>query len=280
MSSHKKIIIFLFFSFLMVFRAEAKELPLWELGLGPGALHQSYYTGTKQTRAYAFPVVLPVYRGDFFKSDDKGMRLQLFKDDRYKLDLSSDFNFAVDSDDIDLREGMPDIGSLLEVGPFFEFKFWEAERQRWFIRLPFRAVTEIDDGNFDSAGYIFSPTLALEKKFSGTSWRLGASVTAKFGDKKYNSIYYTVGPAFATAERSAYEAGSGYTGSRLQLALSSKSPNNLLVLFMRYDNIKDAVFDDSPLVETNDNVTVGFIYSRYFFKSTQTVTKDDLWTLQ
>lgn len=270
-----KIFPVLFFTFTLSYAANAKELPLWELGLGAGGLYQSYYTGTKQTRSYAFPVVLPVYRGDFFKSDDKGIRAQLFKDDRFKLDLSLDFSFAVDSDDIDLRRGMEDIGNLLEIGPSLEVRLFENKSDKWFLRFPMRSVTEIDNSDFNSAGYNFSPTIALEKKFTGTSWKMGASLGFQFGDQEYNSIYYSVAPQFATSERSEYEADSGYAGSRLQFSLTSKSDKNLLVLFLRYDNISSAVYDDSPLVETKDNASFGFIYTRYLFKSESTVNRDD-----
>ena len=61
---------------------EDSGLPLWEVGLGAGVIHQPYYTGTKQTRVFAFPTVFPVYRGKIFKSDDEGIRAQLFKNDR------------------------------------------------------------------------------------------------------------------------------------------------------------------------------------------------------
>jgi outer membrane protein len=266
---------FLFFFCFFVVEVEAKELPLWELGLGVGGLHQSYYTGTEQTRSYAFPIVLPVYRGDFLKSDDKGIRAQLFENDRLKLDLSLDFSFAVDSDDIDLRRGMDDIGSLIEIGPALEVKLFESKSNKWLLKFPMRSVKEIDDDQFGSAGYNFSPAISLEKKYLGGSWVLGASWAFQFGDQKYNSIYYSVASEFATVNRSVYEASSGYAGSRFQLALTSKSSKNLLVFFLRYDSIHGAVFDDSPLVETDTNTTLGFIYSRYLLKSKQAVTSDD-----
>ncbi len=251
----------------------AEKLPLWELGLGVGGLHQSYYTGTKQTRSYVFPVVLPVYRGDFFKSDDKGLRAQLFEDERYKLDFSLDFNFSVDSDDIDLRQGMDDIGSLLQIGPSFEISLHSNQTSDWKLNLPLRAAFEIDDSDIDSAGYNFSPSFSFERKFSNVPLKLGLSLGVQFGDAEYNEIYYGVDAQFATVNRPAYDASSGYSGARLQAALTSKTKSRLIVLFVRYDNISGAVFDDSPLVETDDNLTVGFIYSKYLFKSKTLVNK-------
>ncbi len=251
----------------------SEKLPLWELGLGFGGLHQSYYTGTKQTRGYVFPVILPVYRGDFFKSDDKGLRAQLFEDERYKLDFSLDFNFSVDSDDIDLREGMDDIGSLLQIGPSFEVSLYSNRTSDWKLNLPLRAAFEIDDSNVDSAGYSFSPSFSFERKFSTVPLKLGLSLGVQFGDKEYNEIYYGVDAEFATANRPAYEASSGYSGARFQTAITSKTKSRLIVLFARYDNISGAVFDDSPLVETDENLTVGFIYSKYLLKSKTLVNK-------
>ena len=60
------IVLFLLSSSGIGLADESKSLPLWEVGLGVGALHQSYYTGTKQTRAFAFPVIIPTYRGKVF----------------------------------------------------------------------------------------------------------------------------------------------------------------------------------------------------------------------
>lgn len=278
-------------SFLLFFghnSSPADELPLWELGLGIGGLHQSCYTGTRQTCSYTFPLILPVYRGDFFKSDDKGMRAQLFKDNRYKLDVSADFNFAVSSDDIELREGMPDIGNLLQVGPSIEVTTSQTEYSKWYLDFPLRAVIEINDNKFNYAGYNFSAGLVFEHTFSSVPWRLSALISAQLGDENYNDIYYSVAPAFATPTRPHYDTASGYAGSRLQLAITSKTKsikakttgkknskkkNSLWVFFLRYDNINGAVYDDSPLVEKNENITVGLLYSHYIARSKTTVLR-------
>ncbi len=251
-----------------------KELPLWELGLGVGGLHQPYYVGTEQTRTFAFPVPVPVYRGDVLKSDDDGMRAELIKNSRFKLDLSLDFNLAVDSDDVDLRTGMNDIGSLLQVGPSLQFKIADNDDHQWLFNLPLRANLEFQDG-IDSAGYTFAPNLTYFNYFSwsGKPWRAGVALGPQFGSKDYQNTYYGVASEFATEARPEFSADSGYSGSRLLLSLRSKDKDRLWVWFLRYENISGASFEDSPLVETSRGLSVGVIYSRFLFKSKKTVRR-------
>ncbi len=249
----------------------AEALPKWAIGFGVGGVHQSYYTGTKQTRSVLFPVPLLVYRGDTLKSDDEGIRAELFKDDRYKLDFSFDFNLAVKSEDIDLRQGMSDINSLLQIGPSVEVTFKRTKKYHFKLDLPVRAVFEIGGGEIDEAGYNFSPRLAYTHYFKDRLWRASFSLAPQFGTQSYHNVYYGVEADEVTPNRPAYTAGSGYSGSRFQFAVTSKNNKRLIVLFMRYDNIDGAEFEASPLVETKDNVTLGFIYSYYFLKSKNTV---------
>jgi len=264
--------IFIFFSLTFAQYSHSEELPLWEFGLGAGGLHQSFYTGTKDTRTFAFPVPLIIYRGEVFKSDDEGIRAQLSKTQRYTLDLSLDFNLAIDSDEVELRRGLPDIGSLLQIGPSLEITLSKREHNEWLLRLPVRSNFDISSDGVKQAGYTFSPNIAYLHQLSTepTPWRAGVSVGPQFSDSKFNNIYYGVDQQFATANRPAYTSSGGYSGARAALTLTSKSRKRLLVMFLRYDNISGAEFDDSPLVETDNNLTIGFIYSHYLWKSKKT----------
>jgi len=69
-----------------------------------------------------------------------------------------------------------------------------------------------------------------------------------------------------------YASSGGYTGYRASSSLVSKNNKRLLVLFLRYENIDNAVFKDSPLIETNDNLIAGFVYNHYLFKSDKVET--------
>jgi len=256
-------------------QAFSEELPLWELGLGIGGLHQPYYVGTKQTRQIVFPVPVPVYRGDVLKSDDEGVRAQLLNSDRYKLDLSLDFNLAIDSDDIDLRAGMPDVDSRLQIGPSLEVTLAKNERNHWLLNFPVRATFGIGGDGIDESGFTFAPNLSYFRDFEwrNRAWRAGMALGPQFGSEKYQNVYYGVDEAFATSSRPAYQADSGYSGSRFLATLRSNDKERLWVWFIRYENISGASFEDSPLVETNDGLSFGVIFSKYLFKSKKRVSR-------
>ena len=253
--------------------AAAEKKPLWEIGLGAGGINQAYYTGTNQERAIGFPVIMPVYRGELFKSDDDGLRAEVIKDPRYKLDLSLDFNFSIDSDDIELRQGMEDIGSLLQIGPSLEVNLKKTDREQLTLNFPVRYVTEIQENSISSAGFTFSPAVSYYRfvSYKNIPWRMGMIGSIQFGSADYHDVYYGVDQQFATPQRPRYQPGDGYAGYRLTASAVSKNNSRLIVLFARYENIGDAVFSDSPLVETNNSFSVGLLYSRYLFKSKKLV---------
>jgi hypothetical protein len=164
---------------------------------------------------------------------------------------------------------MDDIGSLLQVGPSLEVTLAENDYDQWILNFPVRANFEIGNGEFGASGYTFSPNISYFHKFDfkGKPWRASAALGPQFGSKDYQNVFYGVDKQFATVDRPAYEADSGYSGSRLLLTLKSKNKNRLWVWFLRYENISGARFEDSPLVETTDGLTFGVIYSKFLFKS-------------
>src|ERR1700689_4649191 len=95
--------------------AQAKDVPLWEFGLGAGAIAFQDYRGSDTTHAYPLPVPYLVYNGKFLKADRDGVRGTLFHQDRVELNLSVNATTPVRSDRE--RSGMPDLRPTLEIGP-------------------------------------------------------------------------------------------------------------------------------------------------------------------
>lgn len=254
-------------------QVSAEELPLWELGIGAGLLYQPYYLGTKERRAFVFPVPVPVYRGEIFKSDDEGVRAEIIENERISLDISMDFNLAIDSDEVDLRKGMDDIDNIFQVGPSLEILLSDRGDTRWLLTFPLRAQLQFQPDRIRSGGYTFTPTLYRYKDFqwNDVPWTFNVSLASSFLTDSAAGVFYEVGAKDVTLERPLYNATGGYAGFRVQTVLRSRNEKRLWVFFARYDNIDNASFDDSPLVETQHGFTLGIIHSRFLFKSKQTV---------
>ncbi|MDX1812567.1 MAG: MipA/OmpV family protein, partial [Gammaproteobacteria bacterium] len=83
------------------------------------------------------------------------------------------------------------------------------------------------------------------------------------------------------AGRAAYQAQAGYSGSRITIYANKRLGNLWMSAFVRYDNLENAVFSDSPLVETKDYIIGGFVLGWVFVDSPQTVViKPGSWLTQ
>src|SRR2546423_15138629 len=68
--------------------ARAEPKPLWEFGLGAGALGFNDYRGADSVHGYPVPGPYLVYRGKFLRSDQRGLRGRVLDQERIQLDLS------------------------------------------------------------------------------------------------------------------------------------------------------------------------------------------------
>src|SRR5208282_3989364 len=96
-------------------RAETRQEPLWEFGLGIGATAFQDYPGSNTTRAYPIPIPYFVYNGEFLKSDKHGPRGLLINQQWLELNISADINTIVPHDAA--RYGMPELRPTIELGP-------------------------------------------------------------------------------------------------------------------------------------------------------------------
>jgi outer membrane scaffolding protein for murein synthesis (MipA/OmpV family) len=252
----------------------AEELPLWEIALGGGALQVPEYRGSDDNRRIAFPFIYPVYRGDFLRVDDRGVRGVFYGSERVELDFSADANTSVNSDDASARAGMPDLDPTLQLGPLLQVRLWpdRPTRQVLSLNLPVRSVFAIGD-SIEQVGWTASPHLTFYQRVDlfDRRWRLGLSGGLEFGDEEFHDYYYQVEPEFATDTRPAYDANGGLGGTRFIASLVSRGKKSWMSFFARYDRLNQATFNDSPLVERNDGFTFGFIYARFIARSKRMV---------
>ena len=259
--------------------ATAEQKPLWELGFGVAPMVLPDYRGSDQSRGYFLPLPYIIYRGDVFRVERQGIFARLVDGRRMRFDLSFDAGPPVDSSKNDARAGRPDLDAVFEVGPSLEICIWNecGARHVAQFRLPVRAVFSTDFGSIGSQGGTLFPHFNLDLRDIGPGggWRFGASLGALYATERYHDYYYEVVPAYATATRPAYNADGGYSGARVAMTLSKRFRHVWVGGFIRYDNLSNTVFADSPLMRTDHSLQAGLAVAWVFGESDEWVESQD-----
>lgn len=255
----------------------AVERPLWEVGLGVSILQLPAYRGSAETRTDMLPIPYLVYRGDHLKADKDGVRGVLFDSERFEINLSLAASPPVNSRDVKVRDGMPDLNSSLELGPSMDIKLWQSSDHdtRLKLFLPVRAAMTLErDPKF--IGWQFTPRLNLDvaNPFGQRGWTFAMVGGPVFGSREQHDYFYGVSQQYATASRSAYEAKPGYAGVQVLSALWKRFPSFWLGGFVRYDDVRGAVFENSPLVTQKSGFAGGFAVTWVLGESSQKVMVD------
>ena len=254
--------------------------PLWEAGIGVAGLYFPHYRGSDQSRGYALPAPYLVYRGEIFKADRQGLRGIFFSNERFDLNLSVGASLPVYSNDNRAREGMPDLKPSVELGPSLDVTMWRSAdlRTKLDVRLPVRvAVTVESPPRFIGGQFFPHLNLDLHDPAGLAGWNLGLLAGPVFADARYNRYFYEVLPAYATTSRPAYIAPSGgFAGTQFLVALSKRFSKFWVGGFTRYDSLRGASFEESPLVTSKRYFAAGIGVSWILGESTQRVPAIDL----
>lgn len=247
--------------------------PLWEFGGVGLAVSQQAYPGSSQrvNRGLVLPYL--VYRGPLLRADRDSVGLRAYKSPTLELDVGFAAALGSRSQDIDVRRGMPDIGTLVEFGPRLKWNLADGpDRGKVRAEFALRGVYDLSDG-FSYKGISFEPRMIYETRLPG-GWRLGTSAGLVMGNKRLGDTFYGVAPQYATALRPAYAANGGLIAWRLGANVSRElTPHLRLFGFARVDSVSGAANASSPLVQRNSGATVGagLIYS---WARSQTLVSD------
>lgn len=261
--------------------ARSEGLPLWELGAGAAPLRVPDYRGSEEVRNYLLPVPSFVYRGEIFRADREGVRVQLLDSERVDLNLSVNGSVPVDSDRNRARQGMDDLRPLFEIGPRANIHLvGNAESHVALdLRVPVRAAFTFRNGGLRDVGYVAAPQLNLDLRWPSATaddrWNIGLLVEVPFADRRLNDYFYGVSAADATPTRPAYRARSGYAGWQALAAMSRRVDRWWFGGFIKYDDVSNSVFADSPLVTQRRQVSGGFAVIYVFARSSTLVPPRD-----
>ena len=232
------------------FTAQAKQpaLPLWEAGVLGFHLHQLAYPGSEQQLERNFILPYFIYRGDVLRADRDNVGLRAFKTDTLELDIGFAAALGSSDDDIAVRQGMADLGTLIEAGPRLRWKLHQYDNGT-SIRadFPLRAVLDLSN-NLTYSGISFEPSLFAEHISADKSF-YRMSVSALFGNETLSDYFYQVNADEVTANRAQFDAKGGLMALRSSVSIAKRWSSKWRSFgFARYEWLQGAENAASPLV--------------------------------
>ena len=248
------------------------HLPLWEFGAGIGTVQAPLYRGSEEEKSYTLPFPYIVYRGDFLRVDrEDGIRGLLVDRERFSLDLSVAAALPVEDSDSGAREGMPSLDLLIEAGLELDANLWRSQNRKYELDFvtPLRLVLSVGDPLLEYQGLTLTPFLdfRINRHEKAALSRYSVSVGPIYANDTYHDYFYSVDDEFVRSGRPAYDADGGYGGSRITFSASRDSKRYFVAAFIRFDSLDGAVFEDSPLVETDDYYAFGFAFAWKLYAS-------------
>lgn len=234
----------------------------WTAGLGLASLSFPAYRGSKVRETLALPVPVVSFTSRNFSLSRDGAKVDVFDSQRIHFNLSAAGSLPVDSDDVPLRDGMPDLNPSIELGPalIVELPCW----RNWTClqETQARGVVASDFSQVDTIGWTLHPRINLRRNAPVTQrHRHEFEFTAGpvYATRRYHEYFYAVPDEYATEQRPAYQARSGFSGWRFSLTHVYKFGNIGIYSYAAYDNLRDSAFVDSPLLETKDYILGGIM---------------------
>lgn len=245
--------------------SEKPQKGKWTFGVGVFGASLPHYGGADQSKGIILPFPYIGYKSEKVTIDRSGIVTKLWNSDSLSLTFSGKGSIRVDSKDNKARSGMENLGWVGAMGPALN---WHLRKDKsLYMQFTARAAFAFDDGvesigsqgetslNWASKRHAFGPQ---------SSWQVTLKGSLKFADGKYNNYFYGVEDQYVTATRSAYAADTGYTGAELLGGLNFEGERYRAGMFVRYNDISGATFEDSPLIRKEHNASIGFAYAWLF----------------
>lgn len=206
---------------------------LWGFRVAAFAQNFPAYPSSSSQNFTALPLPYPVYRGKVFSFGQDLEEIangQLLKTSRVSLSVGLNAAFPESSDNLDGRDGMPDLDFLVEAGPELAVALsgGPEEDRELILSLQVRGAASLDGFDATGRGFVFNPELEyLARDFLDAKTELRLRISPTWGTSDYTDFFYGVDPDYATAERPAYEAASGYVNTEFLVGLNRKISDRL-----------------------------------------------------
>ncbi len=207
--------------------------PLWEFQVVAFGQNFPAYPSSADQNMTLLPLPFPVYRGKFLRFGEDLDELasgQIVDTDRVKLSLGVSASFPEDSDSLAMRNGMPDLDFLVEAGPEIKFRLrgGEQDARELNLSLQLRAAVSLDGLDSKGRGVVFNPEIEyLARDLLGEGNEVKLRLSSTWASDEFMNYFFGVAPQFATTDRTAFNARSGYLNTELLVGLKRKLSDRL-----------------------------------------------------
>lgn len=245
--------------------------PLWEAGAGLVTALTPAYPASEDSNEFVIPFPTFFYRGKILRADEEGgARGRFFKTENFEINLSIGGSLPANSKDVSVREGMPDLDTMIELGPGLLATLWKkkgVQNYKLGLNVPLRTAFAVDFFDVQEQGLVFNPLLYfVTENIFGSRVFTFTGISSVVASQKFHQYFYQVDPQFTTSTRASYDAQSGYLGTTLSQGFSKLIFKNMNAFFgVSYSNHKGAANKNSPLFkeEHNFSAALGFVWWLY-----------------
>lgn len=238
--------------------------PRFEFGLASAALQVPAYPSSSVNTERLFVLPWFIYRSDKLQVKDGGVQLIAYQSDRLVIDLGIAGSLNSDTSETPLREGLPDLDFIIELGPRFTVPIFDRtdsknRRSRLNWVTSFRFAVSTDFSSLDDRGPVLNTQLSYRKdglfnnKLSfdvagGPTW-LGSQL---------QDYFFSVDPEFVTPDRPQFDAEAGYLGFNFSAGFRYRPVKRISTfLGLGVNSLAGSRNADSPLFE--DELTTQII---------------------
>jgi outer membrane protein len=264
-------------SFLLLFTLSAwgqrNDLPLYDIGVLAGTGFVPDYPAASQGRVRYIIFPSFIYRGETWRNDEnQGARARLFNSDNFLLDMSVGGAFPANSDENKARDGMDDLDWLLQAGPRVSWRFFnDKDMGELLFRFEIQYTISTNFEHTQHRGFRYAPTLSWDVRQVGSKYLdFFGRLLVNYGSEKLNDYFYEVPSEDVTSIRPRFNARSGYISSDIFLGFNYTFHRRLNYFGgVTYSDYRNATNEESYLHQVNDNTTLFFGFSYYFFSSSE-----------
>lgn len=152
------------------FEARDESQPLWEFGVGGGAIEVPNYPASSECNFIAIALSCLIDRGNVFRVGGGGSaQTVVVEKSNFDIYLSFVGGFSAYSEDKSARAGMPELDFLFEVRPQLiykieDFDFNNGGTSPLNACFQARAIFATDFEHINQRSYVFEPMLAYQQR--------------------------------------------------------------------------------------------------------------------